>query len=263
MLIADNKLQCDDLVFGPGSLLGTTYGTRDYDPWELAITVGHLTDHTSGFSNVPYDIMFDDIRFSQAELIGKVLDERIPANKPGTNYEYSNFGYCLLGRIIEKVTGSSYEAYVKQELLYPMDISNMSIAGNTAAEAIQNEVSYYSSWFPPYQLNVNRMDSHGGWVASASDLARFAVHVDTHGGVPDIVQREEAMGYLQNGNWNHNGALPGTIAVLEVNYPFTFVVLLNRGETNFYEIIQAVRNFMYEKIYERQAWPKQDLFVNY
>ncbi len=262
-LISNKKLHSDDRVFGPGSLLGTTYGSTGYDTRELEITVQHLVDHTSGFSNNPYDIMFDDLSLSQSDLINRVLDERTPEYEPGTRYEYSNFGYCLLGRIIEKVTGTNYEAYVQQELLYPMDISQMSIARNTPGEAYQNEVSYYSSWFSPYLLNVARMDSHGGWVASAQDLAKFAVHVDTRQGVPDILPKDAALAYLQTGNWNHNGALPGTIAVLEVNYPITFVVLLNKGETNFYDVIQVVRNFMHDKINGRTAWPKHDLFVNY
>jgi len=45
-------------------------------------------------------------------MLGQPLDFA-----PGTRYAYSNFGYCVLGRIIEKITGQTYEAFVKKTIL--------------------------------------------------------------------------------------------------------------------------------------------------
>jgi len=44
---------------------------------------------------------------------------------PGTKHAYSNFGYCVLGRVIEKITGEPYEAHVRKSILAPMGISDM------------------------------------------------------------------------------------------------------------------------------------------
>ena len=259
-LVAENKLQPNDFVFGSNGILGTKYGSQPYETSEEAIRVSHLIDHKAGFFDDPYDIMFDDVGLSHAELIGKVLDERSLGGTPGAKYEYSNFGYCLLGRIVEEVTGMTYEAYVVNEILASMDIKDMKIGGNTKADAFPGEVFYHSTWGSPYSMNVRRMDSHGGWIASAESLARLAVQTDTRSSFPDLFPSGEGLSYLSSGNWNHNGALPGTISVLQVGNPISYAVVVNTGNSDFNEIIQVIRNFLNDKTKDRANWPNVDLF---
>ncbi|WP_273566114.1 serine hydrolase domain-containing protein [Maribacter halichondriae] len=259
-LVAENKLDLDATVFGPNSILGTEYGTPPYEAGEENITVSHLIEHRAGFTDEPIDIMFDDISLTQNDLIGKVLDERSLVYSPGEKYEYSNFGYSLLGRIIEKVTEQPYEEYVKDAILVPMGISDMNIGGNTKEEAFENEVSYYSNWMSPYELNVSRMDSHGGWISSAKSMALLAVHTDVNTSVVDFLPPDAGVSYLRFGTWSHDGALPGTTAVMNVGHPISYVVLLNKGEANFTATIQNIREFMNSKISNRTDWPTENLF---
>ncbi|NJB72619.1 CubicO group peptidase (beta-lactamase class C family) [Saonia flava] len=259
-LVLENKLKLNEFVFGNGAILGNEYGKLPYEAWEESINISHLLEHKSGFTNDPYDIMFDDVALSHTDLIGKVLDERSLTFQPGTQYEYSNFGYSLLGRIIEKVTGMTYEEYVNNVILKPMGITDMKIGGNTKEEALEGEVVYYSNWFSPYDMNVTRMDSHGGWIASAKSLALLAVQSDTRTAYPDLFRRGEGLDYLISGHWNHNGALPGTITVLYVGSPVSYTVLMNKGDANFQEMIQIIRGFMDRKISDRESWPSIDLF---
>ncbi|MFH6602149.1 serine hydrolase domain-containing protein [Maribacter algicola] len=261
-LVGEGTIELDDLVFGEGSLLGTKYGSLPYESDELAITLAHLIEHKGGFSDIPYDVMFDDVSLTHADLISKVLNERSLSRRPGTEYEYSNFGYSLLGRIIEEVTGKSYAAYVKEAILTPMGITSMQIGNNVKEEALEHEVTYYADYDSPYTMNVNRMDSHGGWIASAKDLALFAMKSDTENSVPDILEPGERLDYLETGNWNHNGALPGTLSVLQVSYPTSYVVLLNNSAPDFQQIIQAIRDFMREKTQNRAEWPNIDILDN-
>ncbi|WP_339652131.1 serine hydrolase domain-containing protein [uncultured Maribacter sp.] len=262
-LVADGQLSLDDRVFGPSSILGTEFGVMPYDSEEESITIEHLIEHTAGFTNFPIDIMFDDNDLTQAELITKVLDERSLASVPGSRYEFSNFGYSLLGRVIEKVTRKTYESYVKEFILAPMEISKMAIGLNTKSERIEEEVTYYTNfanpYIDPYGINVKRMDSHGGWIASAKDLALFAMKSDNEASVPDFLEPKDKLSYLKRKSWNHNGYLPGSISVLEVGYPTSFVVLVNKSAPDFLEIIQAIRNFMREKVESRTDWPKTDV----
>lgn len=259
-LIADNKLSLEENVFGSNAILGEEYGTPPYEADEQAITISHLIEHRAGFTDNPSDIMYDDAALTLSDLIGKVLDERSLTYVPGATYEYSNFGYALLGRIIEKTSGTTYENYVKDNLLGPMGIANMNIALNSKAEAFENEVQYYSNWTSPYDLNVNRMDSHDGWVSSAKSLALFAIFSDGNSTIPDLLTSEASLSYLANGSWRHDGALPGTISVMNVGYPVSYVVLVNRSEANFIAMIRIISEFMDKKIKDTSEWPTENLF---
>ena len=186
------------------------------DPRIGDITVRHLLQHSAGWDR---DVSFDPMwRAGTIErelgvpkpvscrdvivfMLGRPLDF-----EPGSRYAYSNFGYCLLGRIIEEKTGMSYEEYVKRSVLEPMGITRMSIGGTLPEDRAEGEVTYYG--FPgqrktrsvlpgtpdlvpwPYGgFHLDMMDAHGGWVASAIDLVRFITSVDGSRG-PRVLEPE-------------------------------------------------------------------------
>ena len=92
------------------------------------------------------------------------------AHLPGTSHAYSNFGYCVVGRLIERVTGEPYDEYVRRVVLAPCGVTNMHIAGDTLADRRSDEVVYHGQdGEDPYVYRVARMDAHGGWLASAAD----------------------------------------------------------------------------------------------
>ena len=90
------------------------------------------------------------------------------AFEPGEKFVYCNFGYCLLGRIIEKMMGQHYDDAVRHLVLQSCGVTDMEIAGNTLAQRRRGEVKYYGQGDNPYDMNVTRMDSHGGWIARPS-----------------------------------------------------------------------------------------------
>ncbi|MDA8686509.1 beta-lactamase family protein [Robiginitalea sp.] len=259
-LVRQGLLDTDDTVFGESGILGTRYGSAPYPPGVVNIRVQDLITHRSGFTDYPTDIMFEDPTLSQEALINEVLNNRTLAFAPGTAYTYSNFGYCVLGRIIETVSGKSYEQYVREAVLAPMGISDMQISKDGNGARVPGEVSYYSNWQPPQNLNVTRMDAHGGWLASAYHLALLAAQSDGGGQFPDLLNAGEGLDYLGDALWFHNGALPGTTALLRVNSGISYVVLMNRGEENFQEVIQYITNFMNQKTLNRSQWPQVDYF---
>lgn len=259
-LAGQGLLHPDDRVFGPEGILGNQYGQSPYETLEMQITVGHLIEHRAGFTDTPADIMFDDPALSQAELIGKVLDQRSLAFEPGTGYEYSNFGYCVLGRVIEAVSGKPYEQFVYEEILAPMGIGDMLVSRDGRGQRAAGEVDYYTTWETPFPLNVTRMDSHGGWLATAYDLALLAAQSDGGSRFPDLLSPGEGLDYLGSGLWSHNGALPGTLALLRVSSSISYAVLLNRGDANYPEVIQQIANFMNGKTLNRVEWPQVDYF---
>ncbi|HET8934834.1 MAG TPA: serine hydrolase [Polyangiales bacterium] len=284
-LVEQGKLSLDAKVFGAGRLLGTTYGTKPYSARVQKITVRHLLNHTAGgWGNSSNDPMFLDPSLTQEQVIDTTLDNLALTNEPGTKYAYSNFGYCLLGRIIEAVTGQSYASYVQQAVLTPSGISDMKIGGNTLAQRKANEVVYYGN---AYGMNVTRMDSHGGWVATPIDLVRFGVRVDGFPAPSDVLTlaSETTMrtGSSANPNYGfgwvisqhnntdapcsassvtpcriewHNGSLPGTTSILvRTTGKFTWAAVTNTRDNS-----PNIDGMMWNIVNNVSSWPTYNLF---
>jgi CubicO group peptidase (beta-lactamase class C family) len=256
-LVQDGRLRLDQTVFGDHGLLGNDFGKVPPHSNINQITVKHLLDNESGWVNEPDDPMFQDIRLSQAALIKQITETRPLKYEPGTQYYYSNFGYCVLGRVIEKVTGQSYERYVKQAILKPADIRTMKIGGNTLKEQVKNEVTYYQQEFSPYQMNVRRMDAHGGWLASATDLMKLMAYVDRNPLKPDII-KPGLLNLFYTGfeSWAFYGSLPGTSAILNrVNDEISFSLLVNtRTEKDGNIILNALNEGVKKALLEQKIW---------
>ncbi|MGO9418878.1 serine hydrolase domain-containing protein, partial [Roseiarcus sp.] len=181
LLMEGGKLRLGDHIFGANSILGEEYRTPPGREDIEAITVDHLLTHTAGgWGNTHDDPMFMNKRMDHRELINWTLNNIALTSEPGKNYSYSNFGYCLLGRVIERVSEKKYDQYTMDAVLARCGISDMQIGGNTLVERATKEVRYYSQerGMDPYDLNVARMDSHGGWIATPTDLLRFFVKID-------------------------------------------------------------------------------------
>jgi CubicO group peptidase (beta-lactamase class C family) len=228
-LVEAGRIKLADKVFGQGAITGLDYGKPPFNAGVEDITIEHLLTHTAGGwpNNDGHDPMFHNPQMSQHELIAFTLRTRPLDHPPGENYAYSNFGYCVLGRVIEKITGRPYADYVRTAVFERCGIADMAIAGNTLAQRQPREVKYYGQGRDnPYDMNVTRMDSHGGWIARPADLVQFFMHVDGFAAPPNILTPQTlaimttgsaanphyAKGWEVNaaGNWWHNGDLPGT-----------------------------------------------------
>ena len=73
------------------------------------------------------DPMFQNLAMNSHALIRWTLQNQALQYEPGTHYAYSNFGYCILGRVIEKVGGETYAEFVEQNVLARCDVSDMRI----------------------------------------------------------------------------------------------------------------------------------------
>lgn len=262
-LSADNQLSYGNKVFGDSGLLSNDFGTPPYSDEILDIDINSALGHRSGWTNDPYDVMFDDPSLSFEDLFTEMIDNRQLQSPP--IYYYSNFGYCVLGRIVEKVTDMTYEAYVIDNILEPMGITNMKIGRNTIEERYPDEVTYYPSstnGFDPYSMNVERMDAHGGWVASAKDLAKFITHIDRNNSVQDILPSNKLDRlYFGYQNWIHTGSLPGTSSVMErYNDAYNYTVVMNKRSSNYDAILNRIQELIRAELSSRTTWPNENLF---
>ena len=238
-LIEQGKLNLNDKVFGPSGVLGTKYGKPPYKQYVTDIEVDHLLTHTcGGWPNDNTDPMFQHDSWDHQKLISWTLENLPLTYPPGQHWAYSNFGYCVLGRVIEQVTGQPYDEYVQNNILAPCGIQDMRIGRNKQGERFPDEVVYYGQYSEdPYKMNVTRMDSHGGWIATPSDLVQFLNHLGGFPNDPSLLKPETirwmttpAPAYPQNsavkyargwnvrqdgkGNWWHTGSLPGTTSIM-------------------------------------------------
>src|SRR5262249_10283451 len=117
-LIEQGKLALADRVFGSSGDLQNDYGPVPPGARIGDITIEHLLTHTAGgWPNDETDPMGKQHALDHAGLIAWTLKTRPLDHPPGAVFAYSNFGYCLLGRVIEKVTGRAYAAFVEAAVL--------------------------------------------------------------------------------------------------------------------------------------------------
>ncbi|MBN8246578.1 MAG: beta-lactamase family protein [Verrucomicrobia bacterium] len=231
-LVEAGRLKLDDRVFAADGLLRQYADEGSPREWIHQITVHQLLTHTcGGWSNESNDPMFEERGMDHEQLIRWTLKTHPLQNPPGEKYAYSNFGYCLLGRVIEMVSGERYPESVRQEVLRPARIQDMRIGTHQTAPG---EVHYYGQdGENPEGFPVARMDAHGGWIATALDMATFMACLfspqDNEGAGP-ILTRDSlkrmttgstanpgyACGLAVNreGNAWHSGSLPGTTSLM-------------------------------------------------
>jgi len=118
------KLDLDDSVTQYLPWFDVTYPS-DASP---AITVRHLLQHISGLPDtIPAMIgwvHYDDATRNQTEIVKKYLPDFNKLKfEPGEKAVYSNFNYMVLGAVIEAISGQSYEAYITENILEPLGMS--------------------------------------------------------------------------------------------------------------------------------------------
>jgi N-acyl-D-amino-acid deacylase len=278
------------------------------------ITLRHLLQHTGGFDrDVSFDPMFrarqiagelhvpippaprDIIRF----MVGQKLDF-----DPGSRYAYSNFGYCLLGRVIERIASMPYENYVQENVLAPLGIRRLRLGKTLPEGRAPQEVTYYDDQQrtgeavvgpagenvpAPYGMwSLEAMDAHGGWIASAVDLVRFAAAFDdpkackilrpesiaamfAPPALPTAPQAEESsLPVFYGCGWNvrrvapgqintwHTGALGGTSTLLVRRHDGkNWAVLFNTGGG----LARKIDRLIHEAVDQVRHWPENDDFA--
>lgn len=271
-LVEENRLSLDDKIFGDDGILENDFGTRPYKQYITSLTVKHcLSHHVGGWGNASNDPTMANNAMSSNELISWIINNRQLDVAPGSAYAYSNVGFMILGRVIEKITGMSYENYVKQNILSPSGIRNMQIGGNTLAERKPNETRYHGSGSEdPYGYNFARRDANGGWIGSAIDMARLLVRIDGFPTVADILQpstiqqmttppfayKNYALGVTLSGNtWMHSGSFPGSRSFyIRTSSGFCGVIFANGSVSGLDDLLRQIVNA------SDVEWPEDDKF---
>lgn len=146
------------------------YPTRD----AARITVRDLLSHSAGF---PEDNPWGDqqLAVSERELTA-MIERGIPfSNSPATGYEYSNFGFAILGRIVANVSGMPYPRYLRERLLAPLGMreTTLEVKDVVPSRLAHGYRRQDDRWLEEAQLPDGAFGPMGGMLTSISDLGRW------------------------------------------------------------------------------------------
>ncbi len=298
-LVEDGVLSLQDKVFGQGGIINDPAFYFVEDERVYDISVHHLLAHSGGWGKYGPDPMFN------SHYIARKMNAPLPLNlhtiiqymlsrpldfSPGRESSYSNFGYALLGEIIERVSGQSYERYVKSAILHPIGIYDMHLAKSFLEEKYPNEVKYYtqqdihvpafngSGKLVPIPYGGNNMEliaATGGWLASPAELLKLILAIDGFENEKEILAPETVNQMVTAGNnatpygwkgavngfWWRTGTLSGTSAlVARQSNGISWVALFNTTNQKAARFPRYIHTTMNELLSSINNWPDYDLF---
>lgn len=271
------------------------------DPRVRNITVEDLLRHRGGFTLRGGDPLFNTLivkermNLDSIPTADQVIAYALSRNlgfEPGKGTRYSNLGYLILSRIIEIISGKSYQEYVQENILYPSGIYDMHIAKNLYSQKYPNEVRYYE---PDNEENQESFDGSGvmrprcyggnnieglmgagAWLSSPSELLLFVASIDGRPNIPDIISKKSIdimtinvpgmspIGWAKissKGDWSRTGTLSGTSALLKYQRDgISWVFITNTSSwkgSRFPRKIDGLLNKVLQKV---DIWPERDLF---
>ena len=192
-LVQDGVLSLDDKPFVMLSNLPPLAGKTD-DPRLAQVTVRDLLQHSAGW-NVSRAV--DDTVWA-AVWRDQVMDQQVIARygrgvplstAPGTTHAYNNYGYQVLGRLIERVSGQSYETFVRNTILTPAGVVDMRLGRTPLAQRTPFESTCYDRLAPTTSLfgtgkwcdvapSQEYAEASGSWIASATEMLRWMSIID-------------------------------------------------------------------------------------
>ena len=301
-LCEEGRLDLDSPVFGKEGILNDSIFLSYRDERVEAITVRHLLNHTAGWSRYAGDPLFSSLSIARKmgtdppagfdQVLQYTLSKRLNYI-PGNRYSYSNTGYAILGKIVERTSGMPYQDYVVMNLLKPLDIHDMHIGRSYYYEKYPNEVRYHSSagemiahafdgsgnLVPIYYggNNIELLGPAGGWVASAPELIKFLTAVDGFPDQPDILRPETVAqmtdpeyagrglfgwrGSDRYGTWWRTGYLTGSSSLMvRQKDGLNWVVMINTSTSKHSRIHRYLSGMMFRAVNRVPEWPPVDLF---
>jgi len=229
-------------------------------------------------------------------ILRDVLEGRLDF-APGTKHAYSNVGYCMLGRIVERASGLSYEAYVRSRVLAPAGVTGLEL-GHTLRRA-GDETTYHD--YPgaplvaampgvatgkvpaPYgAFAVEDMDAYGGWVGAPIDYLAFMLAIDGRRGPavlsadsvrqmlawPRIPELDPARGFYGLGihvsasrrAWWHGGTQPGFSALaVRAEEGYGWVVTFNMRPRDRGAFTRDFDRALWAAARQVVSWPVEEL----
>ena len=167
----EGKLSLDDPAekYVP-QLKSLRYPTAD----SPRITIRHLLSHAEGF---PEDNPWGDRQLAATDQqMNEMIERGIPFSTPPSHaYEYSNFGFAILGRIVSVVSGMPYRDYVQKSILTPLGMTSTTFDPSRApADRLAHGYRFEDgTWKEEPMLADGSFGAMGGMLTSINDLSKW------------------------------------------------------------------------------------------
>lgn len=167
-LVAEGKLNLDDKL--------TQYIPGFKDPNANKITINHLLNHESGFADYHtrnyFDLPLNERKLNAIVERAKSYDLNF---EPGTEQDYSNLGYVILGAVIEKVSGKSYFDNVNERIVKPLNLKNTYL---NDFSGLENRIAHGYYYTPLGELDESAPlqdipNPDGGFLSTTEDIMTF------------------------------------------------------------------------------------------
>jgi CubicO group peptidase (beta-lactamase class C family) len=299
-LVDRDKLSLDTKVFGERGILNDSLYINYFDKRVEQITVEQLLNHSAGWTTRWGDQLFmqesiarqigKELPITKDDIISFTLSKRLHFN-PGSHSSYNNFGFLIAEKVIEKVSGKSYENYVKSEVFLPLGITDAVIAQNFDNLRYPSEVRYYE--VPEAQKipacdgssqmvlkarggnDIRTLGGAGGWVISSVSLMKFLMAIEkdnsyallkphTLEALTSRKQGFQPLGWKQisaNGNKWRTGSFAGTSALaISRADGLQYVFITNSSPWSGAKFPYEVDRFMTQAFNRVELWPDRNLF---
>ena len=296
----DGLLDIEDKVFGETGILNDSIFLNIRDRNLKRINISHLLRHSAGFSQPIGDPAFNQ------EGVARTLNKNLPLSiddmviyatrnklrsQPGGSFRYSNLGYIVLSKIIEKVSGKDYESYVKENILEPIGCYDMYIGKNFSINRKENEVDYYEvKEAEPIKAfdgsgelamksnggnNVTLLSGAGGWIGSPVEILRFVASISKDTIKENILSKESIelmtlydkktrpIGWanVTKNEWFRSGSMAGTSALIKKQRNgYTWIFVSNSSSWNGPNLPKNMSTTISNAILKVKKWPRRDLF---
>jgi CubicO group peptidase (beta-lactamase class C family) len=145
------------------------------------ITINNLIHHTSGLRDYPEALMMAGWRYNELctmnDVMNFIMHEKELDFEPGSQYAYSNTGYVLLAKVVEKITGETLPAWLKERVFKPLGMDASFILENSRM-IIPNLATSYTASNGNYITCADILSSYGSscMYSSVDDITKWVIY---------------------------------------------------------------------------------------
>jgi len=218
------------------------------------VTVESLLNHSSGFADIfTAEYRENQLAFDTLEKKLQLLQSQPLLFEPGTEHRYSNYGYIVLGSILERVTNLTFEQLLKREIFDRIDLKGTAFKVNPADKYQSTRYAYlYDDSIKEVGI-VEHPGPDGGIESNVQDVQKFYRELFYGDRLLNHSNPMVVKSFAMNGkHWSAYGGGLGVSAAVEVNLAqgFEVIVLANTDNLVAERISQRVNAFINEGAYQ-------------